>query len=149
MGSGYYFILLFFIWIRGAFCNRFCVFFIDMYIEREFEFWITIKILGAFLMGVCLLWITIPSLKSVLTKDFDVVSGKCTVEITSFGRSTHSTFNMLDTDEQFEFREIPDLDAYGTSIPYYCEVSVTKDHMWGMDYKIYDLKTRKLVYPDE
>ncbi len=134
----------------GAFLVIFAVFyFISMYRARELEFLDTVKILGGFLLGVLLLWMTIPSLKSVLMKDYDVVSGKCTVEITSSGRSTDSTFNMLDTDEQFEFQEIPDLNAYGRSIPYYCEVTVTKDHMFGIDYKIYDFKTRKLVNPSD
>ncbi|CAH0319224.1 hypothetical protein [Peribacillus butanolivorans] len=116
-----------------------------MYIEREIEFWQTIKMLGGFLVGLLLLWMTIPSLKDVITKDFDVVNGKCTIEISSSGRSSDSTFNMFNTDEQFSFMEIPDLDAYGKSIPYYCEITVTKDRMWEMDYKIYDLKTGKLM----
>jgi len=121
------------------------IIFILMYIEREIEFWPTIKMLGGFLIGLLLLWMTIPSLKSVITKDFDVVDGKCTIEISSSGRSSDSTFNMLNTDEQFSFNEIPELDAYGKSIPYYCEITVTKDHMWEMDYKIYDLNTGKLM----
>ncbi|WP_339263079.1 hypothetical protein MKY07_15850 [Solibacillus sp. FSL W7-1472] len=109
------------------------------------EFLSIIKTLGALLMGLLCLWITTPSLKSVITKDFDVVNGKCTIEISSSGRSSDSTFNMIDTDEQFSFMEIPELDAYGKSIPYYCEITVTKDHMWEMDYKIYNLKTRQLM----
>lgn len=116
-----------------------------MYVNREVEFLPTIKTLGVFLMGLLLLWLTIPSLKYVITKDFDVVNGKCTIEISSSGRSSDTTFNMIDTDDQFSFSEIPELDAYGKSIPYYCEITVTKDHMWEMDYKIYDLKTRKLM----
>jgi hypothetical protein len=116
-----------------------------MYRKREIKFWPTIKMLSGFLMGLLILWMTVPSLKYVITKDFDVVNGKCTIEISSSGRSSNSTFNMLQTDEQFTFNEIPELDAYGKSIPYYCEVTVTKDRMWTMDYKIYDLKTRKLI----
>lgn len=119
------------------------IFFIRMYRKREIKFWPTIKMLSGFLIGLLLLWMTVPSLKYVITKDFDVVNGKCTIEISSSGRS--SDFNMLHTDEQFNFNEIPELDAYGKSIPYYCEVTVTKDHMWTMDYKIYDLKTGKLI----
>ena len=120
------------------------IFFIRMYRKREIKFWSTIKMLSGFLMGLLILWMTVPSLKYVITKDFDVVNGKCTIEISSSGRSSNSIFNMLQTDEQFSFNEIPELDAYGKSIPYYCEVTVTKDRMWTMDYKIYDLKTRKL-----
>jgi hypothetical protein len=52
---------------------------------------------------------------------------------------------MLNTDEMFTFRDIPALDAYGKSIPYYCKVTVTKDHMVEISYKIYDVKTRKLI----
>ncbi|MCZ8535041.1 hypothetical protein [Psychrobacillus psychrodurans] len=96
-------------------------------------------------MGLLILWMTVPSLKYVITKDFDVVNGKCTIEISSSGRSSNSIFNMLQTDEQFNFNEIPELDAYGKSIPYYCEVTVTKDRMWAIDYKIYDLKTGKFM----
>lgn len=116
-----------------------------MYVDREVKFLPTIKTLGAFFMGLLFLWVTIPSLKYIITKDFDVVNGKCTIEISSSGRSSDSTFNLIDTDDQFSFSEIPELDAYGKSIPYYCEITVTKDHMWEMDYKIYDLKTRKLM----
>ena len=121
------------------------IFFILMYRKREIKFWSTIKMLIGFLMGLLILWMTVPSLKYVITKDFDGVNGKCTIEISSSGRSSDSTFNMLHTDEQFSFNEIPELDAYGKSIPYYCEVTVTKDRMWTMDYKIYDLKTGKLM----
>lgn len=121
------------------------IFFIRMYRKREIKFWSTIKILSGFLMGLLILWMTVPSLKYVITKDFDVVNGKCTIEISSSGRSSNSIFNMLQTDEQFNFNERPELDAYGKSIPYYCEVTVTKDRMWAMEYKIYDLKTGKLM----
>lgn len=119
--------------------------FIRMYRKREMKFWATLKMLSGFLIGLLLLWMTVPSLKYVITKDFDVVNGKCTIEISSSGRSTNSIFNMLQTDEQFTFNEIPELDAYGKSIPYDCEVTVTKNHMWAMNYKIFDLKTGELI----
>lgn len=121
------------------------IFFILMYRMREIKFWPTIKMLSGFLMGLLILWMTVPSLKYVITKEFDVVNGKCTIEISTSGRSADSTFNMINTDEQFTFNEIPELDAYGKSIPYYCEVTVTKDRMWAMDYKVYDLKTGKFM----
>ena len=139
----YYFILL----LGLIFVVVSVVFLILMYRQGDFiETWSVIKLFGALLLGILLLWTTIPSVKSVITKDFDVVSGKCTIEIYSSGRTSDSTFNMIDTDDQFTFNEIPPLDAYGKSIPYYCEVTVTKNHMWGIDYKIYDLDTRDLVY---
>lgn len=125
--------------IGGAF------FFISMFVERDVDLWKTLQGLGALLISVLFLVITVPSLKYIVTKDFDVVSGKCTIDVSSSGRTSDTTFNMVDKDEQFLFNEIPELDAYGKAIPYYCEITVTKDHMWEMDYKIYDLKTRKLV----
>jgi len=121
------------------------IFFIRMYRKREIKFRSTIKMLSGFLLGLLILWMTVPSLKYVITKDFDVVNGKCTIEISSYGRSSDSTFNMFHTDEQFSFNKIPELAAYGKSIPYYCEITVTKDRMWTIDYKVYDFKTGKLI----
>lgn len=92
-----------------------------------------------------MLSMTAPSFKSVIAKDFDVVHGRCTIEIASSGRSSNSIFHLLHTDEQFNFNDIPELDAYGKAIPYNCEITVTKDRIWMMDYKIYDLKTEKLI----
>lgn len=56
---------------------------------------------------------------------------------------------MQDTDEIFTFRDIPKLDAYGKSVPYYCKVTVTKDHNFEVSYKIYNSKTRKLILASE
>jgi len=143
---GFYFLLL----ALGVISVIFAVVcFIFMYLDRDFGFLWTIKTLGAFLIGVFLLWFTIPSLKYIIMKDYDVVSGKCTIDVSSSGRDVDTTFNMLDTDEQFDFQEIPALDAYGTSLPYYCKVRVTKDHKFEIDYKIYDFKTRKLLNPSD
>ena len=80
-----------------------------------------------------------------MLKEYDAVSGKCVIEIDSSGRSAEADFKMLNSDEVFSFRDIPSLDAYGKSIPYYCKVTVTKDHQFGVSYKIYDAKTRKLI----
>ena len=81
----------------------------------------------------------------MVLKEYDVVAGKCVIEIDSSGRSSEADFILLDSDEIFTFRDIPALDAYGKSIPYYCDVTVTKDHMFEISYKIYDVKTRKLI----
>ena len=121
------------------------IFLIVMSVKRKVEFGLTIKMLGALLMGLLILWITMPSLKFVITKDFEVINGQCTIEITKDGRYTDWSFNMIDMGDQFSFIEMPKLDAYGKATPYYCEITVTKDHMWEIDYKIYDFKTRKLI----
>lgn len=121
-----------------------------MYVDKDFTLLNVVKTVGAFLFGVLLLVTTLPSLKYILLKEYDVVSGDCTIEITSSGRrSTESTFEMLDTGDMFTFNYIPALDAYGESIPYYCEVTVTKDHEFEIDYKIYDVNSRELILTSE
>ncbi|MEH7120588.1 hypothetical protein V7128_24690 [Neobacillus vireti] len=118
---------------------------IVMYGTNDFRLINIGKCLGILLVGVLLLVITLPSLKYVVLKEFDVVSGKCVIEIDSSGRSSEANFKMLDTDEIFSFKDIPELDAYGKSIPYYCKVTVTKDHRFEIGYKIYDAKKRQLI----
>lgn len=119
--------------------------FISMYRGKDYTVLNVGKILVALSFGVLCLVITLPSLKYVVLKEYDVVSGKCVIEIDSSGRTSEADFKMLNTDEVFSFRDIPALDAYGKSIPYYCKVTVTKDHKFGVSYKIYDAKTRKLL----
>ncbi|MCM3118791.1 hypothetical protein M3610_26795 [Neobacillus sp. MER 74] len=121
------------------------IYFILMFINKDHPLLGIGKCLLTLLFGVLLLVITLPSLKYVVLKEYDVVSGKCVIEIDSTGRSSEADFNMLNTDEVFSFRDIPPLDAYGKSIPYYCKVTVTKDHQFEVSYKIYDAKTRKLL----
>ncbi|RFU61094.1 hypothetical protein D0466_19100 [Peribacillus glennii] len=121
------------------------IYFILMLIDKDYPLLEISKCFLAFLFGVLLLVVTLPSLKYVVLKEYDVVSGKCVIEIDSSGRSSEADFEMLDTDEMFSFRDIPALDAYGKSIPYYCEVTVTKDHEFEISYKIYNAKTRKLI----
>jgi len=118
---------------------------IVMYGTKDFRLVNVAKCLGILLFGVLLLAVTVPSLKYVLLKKYDVVSGKCVIEIDSSSRSPEANFKMLNSDEMFSFRDIPALDAYGKAIPYYCKVTVTKDHMVEISYKIYDVKTRKLL----
>lgn len=119
--------------------------FIFMYVEKEYPFLNVIKTVFGFIIGILLLVFTLPSLKSVIQKDYDVISGDCTIEVSSSGRSAEASFNMIDTNEQYYFSEIPELDAYGKSIPYYCKVTVTKDHIFEIGYEIYDAKSRKLI----
>ncbi|WP_342430322.1 hypothetical protein [Neobacillus sp. FSL H8-0543] len=119
--------------------------FIVIYVDRDYSLLNVVKCIGMLLIGVLLLAVTLPSLKYIVLKEYDVVSGKCVIDINSSGRSSEADFKMLDTDEFFTFRDIPALDAYGKSIPYYCEVTVTKDHMFEIGYKIYDAKTQKLI----
>ena len=139
-------IIFYIMLILGALFVIFAVFLLIMiYVEKEFSLFNVGKCIGMLVVGVLFLAVTLPSLKSVVQKEYDVVSGKCVIEINSSGRSAEADFKMLDTDEYFYFRDIPALDAYGKSIPYYCEVTVTKDHMFEIGYKIYDAKTRKLL----
>jgi hypothetical protein len=123
--------------------------FIAMYSDKDYTILNIGKSFGILLMGVLFLVVTLPSLKYVVLKEYDVVSGKCVIEIDSSGRSSEADFKMLDTDEIFSFKDIPALDAYGKSIPYFCDVTVTKDHMFEIGYKIYDAKSRKLILTSE
>ncbi|MDM5360687.1 hypothetical protein [Peribacillus sp. ACCC06369] len=123
--------------------------FISMYIEKEFTFFDTFKALSALILGGLMLVITLPSLKYMLFKEYDVVKGSCIIEISSSGRSSEASFEMPVTDEQFYFEDIPDLDAYGRAVPYYCEVTVTKNHEFEVSYKIYDAKSRDLILNSE
>ncbi|MCZ2260953.1 hypothetical protein [Sporosarcina sp. G11-34] len=116
-----------------------------MLVEKNFTLLNIVKTAGALLLGVFLLVITLPSLKYILLEEYDVIGGDCTIDITSSGRSTEVTLEMLDTGDAFIFFGIPALDAYGKSIPYYCEVIFTQDHEFEMGYKIYDVSSRELM----
>lgn len=137
----YYFILV----LGFLFVIMSVIVFIFMYVEKEYPFLNVVKTVFGFLFGIFLLVVTLPSLKYFIQKDYDVISGNCTIEVSSSGRSAEATFNMIDTNEQYYFSEIPSLDAYGKSIPYYCKVTVTKDHIFEIGYEIYDVKSRKLI----
>jgi len=120
---------------------------IILYQDKELISFEGFKALFVFLIGVLFLVVTTPSLKSIIQKDYDVISGDCTIEVNSAGRRASATFNMIDTDEQYYFNEIPELDAYGKSIPYYCKIAVTKDHK--LEIEIYDVKSRKLILKND
>jgi hypothetical protein len=122
---------------------------IYMYIKRSFKFVSVGKAIGVLLLGALCLMVTLPSLRYMLLKEYDVVEGECRIEISSAGRSTDATFDMLDTDERFSFTDLPELDAYGKSVPYYCEVTVSKDHMVEISYKIFDVNSRELLLTSE
>ncbi|WP_301723737.1 hypothetical protein [Planococcus shixiaomingii] len=116
-----------------------------MYLEKEVTLKnIAITVIGL-LIGGLLLMMTLPSLKHMLLKEYDVVKGNCVIDVSSEGRTADATFRMPDTDDVFSFNDIPELDAYGKAIPYYCEVTVSKDHMFEIDYKIFDVETRELL----
>ncbi|PGM57359.1 hypothetical protein CN946_07320 [Bacillus sp. AFS053548] len=123
--------------------------FMPMFIDRVYSLVKISKSIGCLLLGVLLLAFTLPSLKYVVFKQYDVVSGRCVIEIDSSSRTSEADFDMQDTNEIFTFRDIPNLDAYGRLVPYYCKVTVTKDHNFEVSYKIYNSKTRKLILASE
>lgn len=123
--------------------------FIYMCKKKEFTIFNTFKALLTLILGGLLLVITLPSLQYMIFKEYDVVKGSCTIEIDSSGRSSEAAFKILDTNDVFYFRDIPDLDSYGRAVPYYCEVTVTKDHEFEVGYKIYDAKSRELILTSE
>lgn len=123
--------------------------FVYMFKEREFTLSNTCKALISLIFSGLLLVITLPSLKYMLFKEYDVVKGSCTIEIDSSGRTSEASFKMGASSDVFYFRDIPDLDSYGRAVPYYCELTVTKDHEFEIRYKIYDSKTRELIQTSE
>lgn len=122
---------------------------VAMYFDKEFPLMKAAKTIGVLLLGILLLTFTLPSLKYMLFKEYDVVKGECVIDIDSSGRSAEAIFKMLDTDEIFTFADIPKLDAYGKKVPYSCTMTVTKDHKWEIGYKIYDIDTKKLILTSE
>lgn len=120
-----------------------------MFKEKEFTISNTLKALLSFVLSGLLLVITLPSLKYMIFKEYDIVKGNCTIEIDASGRSSSVTIRMIDTDEIFDFIYIPDLDSYGRAVPFYCEVTATKDHEFGIGYKIFDHKSRELIQASE
>ncbi|WP_139226510.1 hypothetical protein [Bacillus sp. UNCCL81] len=58
--------------------------FMPMFIDRVYSLVNISKSIGCLLLGVLLLTFTLPSLKNVLFKQYDVVSGRCVIEIDSF-----------------------------------------------------------------
>ena len=84
-----------------------------------------------------------------MLKEYDVVKGICVIDIDTSSRTPDATFRMLQTDDIFSFRELPELDTYGKKVPYYCQLTVTKDHRWEIAYEIYDAKTKELLQTSE
>lgn len=123
--------------------------FIYMFKEKEFTLSNTFKALFSLIFSGLLLIITLPSLKYMLFQEYDVVKGSCTIDIDSSGRTSEASFKMDDSSDVFYFRDIPDLDSYGRAVPYYCELTVTKDHEFEISYKIYDSTTRELIQTSE
>lgn len=116
-----------------------------MYLTKTFRLLDIVKVIGTLLMGALCLLVTLPSLKYMVLKDYDVVEGECRIDISTTSRSSEANFDMLHTDERFYFTDFPNLDAYGKSVPYYCEVTITKDHMVEISYKIFDIKSQELL----
>ncbi len=102
-----------------------------MYRKKAYPFIKIGKASGAIVLGALILIVFLPSLKYMLLKEYDVVEGKCVIEVDSAGRSTMVDFIMQDSNDIYSFKEIPQLDAYGRKIPYYCEVTVTKRIICG------------------
>lgn len=121
--------------------------FITMVKDRIFPFLRILKTLGLFVVGIGLLVFTVPDLKSIVAKDYDKLEGKCTIDTAKSGRhhTTKTYFDMVYLDEKIMSKGKPELPAYGEANPYYCEITVSKNHQFEMDYKVYDWKTRELL----
>lgn len=106
-----------------------------------------VKIFGVFLVSILLLYVTLPSLKQVLTKDFVTTSGICTVDYADSGRNM-SYYLDFENGQSFNFEDGPYIDAYGEKYKYYCEVRQTRNEKVDIDYKVYEKKDGKLIAPE-
>ncbi|WP_141232308.1 hypothetical protein [Niallia circulans] len=125
------------------------IYIVQMYKDRNYSLIIMGKTLVVLSVGIFLLLITFPSLKYILLKEYIEVIGECTIEIDGTRRYAEARFEMQDTGEVYSFDNIPDLDAFGKNVPYYCTLTVTKDKKWEIGYKIYNVNTKKLIISDE
>ena len=131
--------------------------FVVMFMFQEFSIYKTIKSAFYLIIGIIILRITVPSLTYIIHKDFEVLQSECTIEIVVTkdggrgGNTTDITFHMLETGDEYYFSVIPELQDHDKTKHYYCDVTVTKDHMWEIGYEVYDLKSRELLtqYSDE
>ena len=98
-----------------------------------------------FIVGIVLLWMTVPDLKAIVFKDFVEVNGSCTIDQNSGRRHSEPVVTIVELNESFTFRNKPELGAYGPAVVYDCTLKVTKDHAFGIAYEIYDKKTKKLL----
>lgn len=107
-----------------------------------------IKIFGAFLLSILLLSLTLPSLKQVVTKDYVMTSGICTVDYAISSRNNMTYYLDFENGESFNFENGPYIDAYGEKYKYYCEVHQTRNKKVDIDYKVYEKKGGKLIAPE-
>ncbi|WP_096550802.1 hypothetical protein [Ureibacillus thermosphaericus] len=108
-------------------------------------------------MGSLLFFGNLPTLKYVLTKDYEVIKGECVFEMDSSHLGFSFDMKMLDTNEDYffatdaelAFDEPSKIMDYGIENTFYCEVTVTKDHELKIHHKIYDPDTGKLIISGE
>lgn len=113
-------------------------------INRKEQCRLVVLMVLSIVIGVGMLIMTVPSAKSMILRDFDVVKGDCVIEITSSGRA-EADITMVESGEYFSFRDVSKLDVYGKAVPYYCEVTATTNHQQGVYFKVFDAKTHKLI----
>ena len=101
------------------------------------------------LLGVGLIWYTVPSLKYVVNHDYVTTKGTCTVEYDD--QSSPRTIDLYydKTGDYFSFFDRAELGAYGPDVPYTCHVTTTKNQAFEISYRIYSFKTNKLLYSSE
>lgn len=115
-------------------------------VDSYFEF---LKPIGMIVLGGLLLYITLPSLKQIVTKDFKVVADECTVDFFEGGARGGNSYTINFKDGRyFDFQDGPYLDSYGENFTYFCEVKQTKNEKFEVSYKVYDKQGGKLLAPE-
>lgn len=136
----------FFIFLLGvAFVLQACYLLVLHFDNKQYSFFKKLKWTALLLLGLLLLWMTLPSFTEMIFRDYRVSEGGCFLKVVD-SKSTTTEVTFTETNNTFSFRDAPDLDAYGEKIPYYCQVTTTRNGEFEIDYRVYDKDTKKLLY---
>lgn len=139
-------ITYFFIFLLGvSFFLPACYLLVLHFDNKQHSFFKKLKWTGILLLGLLCLWVTVPSFTEMVFRDYRVMEGSCFLE-PSESKGTSVEITLTETNNTFSFRDVPDLDAYGKKIPYYCQVTTTRNGDFEIDYRVYDQDTKKLLY---
>ena len=98
--------------------------------------------MGGYAIGSLLLWMTMPQVTDVVSGQLTRVTGACTIEVDTSSRRAHSVFAMTESGERFHANDV----LYVEEQTYQCELLVTKDRFWVIEYSVYDTVTKQRMY---
>lgn len=139
-------ITYFFIFLLGiAFVLPACYILVLRFGNRQYAFLKKLKWTGVLFLGLLCLWMTMSSFTEMVFRDYRVLESACVLE-PSESKGTSIDITLTETNDTFSFRDGPYLEAYGKKVPYYCQVTTTRNQEFAIDYRVYDKNTKKLLY---